>query len=425
VSQSRSIRVLTTDEERELLEAAQGAEVHVVEAALYSGIRLRRLEGLGWSDMRLSEGRLQISEVEQAPVTPTFARVLCELTADRANRPDGAAGGDLGLANARNTLRRVARRAGVPMGERVLEATFAARARRHSAKHWMMLARQAVTSLHSLDLRQEPAAVSAFAAGATAFTSSWRNHVARRLLKDLERKRNPDGGFGLNKAYDAFQTGEENPPDTSYTITIAGHVGRVLIGAASEGAVTPNEIDRLVELLLKTPRCPGGPGTCFGYSTLPRDAKTCVHNVNASAGWFLDAAQEICRPRREIRRVVAEVTARETASYDALTGSWPYMEGSDRPNDFNHNAGSIEAMLRLAPAIGRPAAARLMSRRDYAGPSDPIGQIRLLPYVPSRIPDFAQEAASQVERTKHNPMLLSQVAYWIARTARAEASRLG
>jgi hypothetical protein len=66
-----------------------------------------------------------------------------------------------------------------------------------------------------------------------------------------------------------------------------------------------------------------------------------------------------------------------------------------------------------------------MRRRDYATPVDPIGQIRLLPFLPSSMPHFAQEAERQLDRTKRDPMLLSQVAYWIARTARSELRKVG
>lgn len=458
MGESQTIRLLTADEEHELLAAAEGSETLLVEAALYSGVGLRRLETLRWNDLHLAKGKVRLTKAGHAPITPTFARALCELAPARGKASDAGTGdpgdGELGLRQIRKTIRRVAKRADVAVGERVLNATFAARWLRYggppgqhrlfglpspepvapghdesrrgqSVEHWLDLARRAVTCLQSLDLRSQPAAVSAFAAGASALIDGWSDPRARQLLEQLREKRNPDGGFGLNMEYDAFQTGEVNPADTSYTVSMAGHVGRVLLDAARAGVVPTDEIERLVELMLDTPRCPGGPGTCFGYSMLQRDAATCVHNVNATAGWFLHAAQDLCPQRAELRRVVAEIAVREAATYEFETGSWRYMESTKRLNDFNHNAGSVEGTLRLVPAVGRHAAPLLMRRRDYETPVDPVGQIRLLPFLPSSMPHFAQEAERQVDRAQRDPMLLSQVAYWIARTARSELRRAG
>lgn len=187
----------------------------------------------------------------------------------------------------------------------------------------------------------------------TAETSRWLDAVFDREL--------PQGGWGLGFASDAFSDGTINPVDTLYTVTTAGHVGRVLLEGYDAGVVPGERVQRTVDVLLEQiPHVPQrGPGLCLAYSEHDHDARAgCVHNVNAQAGLFLDAA------------------------YDHDGRWWPYGEGSAMGSDAGHNhmASKVIAMLRLAPSIGEDAGASL-SAADFDQPRDVLGHVRITPYT--------------------------------------------
>ena len=282
-------------------------------------------------------------------------------------------------------------------------------------RRWDSISGLALSALSAHDLHAEGASTIAFAYGATGLVFGWDAQENGALLAILQQKRNPDGGFGLNREYDAFATGESNPPDTTYAITTAGHVGRVLLDAAAAGAVPPAEIRGLAEVLLGLPRCGGEPGACVGYSTIARDSLRCVHNVNASVGWFLHRAVREHSADQEAADLAAAIGVRTAAAYDEDVGGWSYAEGGTRRNDVNHEAGTVEGMLLLDPPLGRRALSRLMRRRDYGSPRDPIGQIRLLPHSRGSHEEFALEAARQIGLNRSRPAILAQIAYWVAR----------
>lgn len=289
---------------------------------------------------------------------------------------------------------------------------------------WKERAEHALRIFEDRAGRDEPATALAFATGARAALRGWDDSGVVDYIRQLLATRNPDGGFGLGWAYDAFNTGETNAPDTTYTVTTAAHVGRVLLEGAAHGAVDSVEVERLVEVVLAIPLVAGvWPGACIGYSTYERDAETCVHNVNASVALFLLRAAPLISRRDTAIDLALRLAQHEIASYRVDEGSWHYMGTAGRPNDMNHEAACIEAALAFAPPIGADAAQRFSARRDYTRWSDPLAQIRLLSSWQSDDRHLRAAFDAMVHHGEMTVPILAQCAYWAAMAA--EAERIG
>ena len=226
-----------------------------------------------------------------------------------------------------------------------------------------------------------------------------------------------DGGFGLDHRYDPFGYKEPNPAATTYTMTVCGHVGRVLLSAYRARLVERHIVQRMVALVMELPRVAErhGEGACVGYSTRAKDARECVTNVNQWAGWFLDVAREHGMTAPGSERLIADITRRQASGYRADYGSWPYIEGRPAANDFNHAAASAEAALRLSPAVGRHAGATLMNRRDYERWVDPMAQLRLAACPPLATDSLLPVAEYLLDDPRQEPRVLTQFALWTAR----------
>lgn len=201
----------------------------------------------------------------------------------------------------------------------------------------------------------------------TAQDTGWSSPATAAALSELLALQNPDGGFGLAVAWDAFQDGTVNPASTSYTVTTAGHVGWPLLAAYREGAVGPVPLERAVDSLLdSTARLEDG--TCLAYSTSPDDAhEPCVHNVNIGAAAFLAAVSGATSYRRdELRALVAAVSSRLTRGYDRATGYWVYMSGRTAPQDMSHQIYTATSADALDESFG--AVSRMMARPWWRQP---------------------------------------------------------
>ena len=282
---------------------------------------------------------------------------------------------------------------------------------------WSTLAARATDAFAKLDDGELSAHAYAFASEAVALEKGWDDPRVDEWLRAALAQQNPDGGFGLGRSYDPFGYGDPNPPETSYVVSVTGHVGRVLLAAHRAGKVSDETIRSLVELVLQAPRQGGGVGTCLGYSMRRKDARECVNNVNQAAGWFLAGAIDRGLGDDRARRLLSEITQRQAANYRPALGGWRYIEERDEPNDFNHEAGSIEGALRLSPPIGADAGSRYMTRRDYRRWLDPLGQVRLLPYFPAHAASQLDAFEYMLDHEGQSASLLAQFAAYASRTA--------
>lgn len=261
----------------------------------------------------------------------------------------------------------------------------------------------------------------AFLAGALAELHGWADPRVRTHLDRVYAQRLASGGYGLPYAWDAFQDGTTNPATTTYAITVTGQVGRVLLDGYRAGAVPRAEIERLVDATVRMPRIADGrPGICVSYSSTANDTRPgyCVYNIVASAGKFLADARAagVVRPGQDA--LIAGVTQRDAYGYRTGTGLWPYLDGSTRVNDWNHNAINVEAELTLSPGIGREALARQMSWTSPPRWYDPLGQVALLPYSCRHAAGLLDDYDAMLRDSRQTAGLAAQMAYWASRAAR-------
>lgn len=188
-------------------------------------------------------------------------------------------------------------------------------------------------------------------AGATKY---WLDRVYARQLSS--------GGWGLGYAWDWRNDGTVNPASTAYTITTAGHVGRMLIDGYDDGAVPRSRVLSAVTSLLNTSTTAGG--RCISYSNSSYDAnKPCVFNVNATAAWFLWSAHTrgIIPAGREAEHARKWRTFRDYnwshGFSDDLTGwngapGFPYEQGLTVLQDPWHHAATVWPLYEMDPATG-------------------------------------------------------------------------
>jgi hypothetical protein len=200
----------------------------------------------------------------------------------------------------------------------------------------------------------------AHAAYASALLYGWNHAGALALLAKLRALRNPDGGYGVGRAWDAFQDGTTNPADTTYVVTVAGHAGPVLLSAYQAGLVPRSEIQALVDVVVRAPRVPVDRGQCVAYSTAVADAGRCVHNVSAGAARFLQDAARAGFGATGMHRLITDVTIQELVAYREAGQWWPYLDDG-AAQDADHNAYSAASMYRLAYWVGREAVYRMMT----------------------------------------------------------------
>lgn len=221
-------------------------------------------------------------------------------------------------------------------------------------------------------------------AGTAARLNTWSHAYTTSYLTKLYTLDNPDGGYGLGYAYDAFGDGTTNPPDATYLVTITDHVGRVLLDGYKAGVVPRPKVQTLVNLVVNFPRIPGiDRGACLAYSSNPNDVQAglCVHNVNAGAALFLHEAASAGFGATGMHKTITDITLHEVNA--ARLGDygdpvwWAYQD--DGPNqDVDHNSYSAEAVYRLAYWLGRETVYQILAR-DYPGdPGAPVAHMRLV-----------------------------------------------
>jgi hypothetical protein len=245
---------------------------------------------------------------------------------------------------------------GVPMPSAEAKARWAAL----SSRLTVLAAAMPADEVHG-------AAFVAARAWGQAHQTGWDSPQVAAWLDQLLGYRNPDGGFGLSVAWDAYQDGSVNPAETSYTVTTAGHVGWLLLEAHRQGVLPVEVVHRAVDSLLDhTARLDGG--TCLAYSTAAADAATpCVYNVSFGGAAFLKAAAAATGYRAgDTAAVVAAVAGRLSAGYDPETGYWEYLAGAGQPQDISHQTYTATSADLVDPRFG--AVARMMRAPWWSQP---------------------------------------------------------
>ncbi len=241
---------------------------------------------------------------------------------------------------------------------------------------WAARARMAIKKFH--DDGAQTAYTYAAMAEAHGRLNGWDSPSAVAYLAKVYALQQPDGGWGLGYAYDAFQDGSVNPADTTYTVTLADHVGPALLAGYQAGVVSRERVQAIADMLVSLPRVPVEQGQCVAYSDQPADAKPgyCVHNVNAGVGYFLTraAAAGITTPGGQ--DLVAGITVQEVAAYQTAVSWWAYRDGAPGLQDTDHEGYSAQSVYALAEPVGTDAAMQVMTHA-YTDPNAALAHMRL------------------------------------------------
>lgn len=259
---------------------------------------------------------------------------------------------------------------------------------------WRTRAEAALARFVAGDDDKQTAFAYAYATQSAAWLYGWDDARVDALLAKVYARRNPDGGWGLPYAWDWLADGSVNPPTTTYTVTIAGHVGPMLLEAYKAGKVPQADVKKLVDLIMSTPRVTSygtDRGQCVGYSRVPSDAQYCVHNVNAGAAWFLTKANEAGVQAQGLTTLVVDIIRRETAHYivgpftangRTVVSWWKYKDTASL-NDTDHNSYQAAAMYDLVPYLGQATVWNHMNNALSDNPeSAPLAHIRLTGLAP-------------------------------------------
>lgn len=269
------------------------------------------------------------------------------------------------------------------------------------------LADTALARLTAIDDGAQLAFVYAYAASAAGARHGWDNAVTVAYL-DKVRSLRVAGGWPANTT------------SNFYTITLADHVGPVLLEAYQHAAASSAEVMQVANLLIATPCTTTAAGQCVSYLTYSTSAD-CVHNQNAAVGLFLDHVRAAGLSVAGADALVAQITRREAAAYNPTARAWPYSDTQQPISDADHTSLSAEAALTLSPAIGRQAVDKLMTTA-YAGSTEvnsPLAHLRAGAFDPARTGDWLAEAQTyQAGATQaSSPTRQAQIARWAARIA--------
>ena len=200
---------------------------------------------------------------------------------------------------------------------------------------------------------------------ASGRTRGWTDVRTTRYLAKILSMKNPDGGYGLPFAYDVLGDGTINPATSTYTVTMADHVGSPLLEGYKHGAVPRAEVQSIVNLIMSTPRIDTAQGQCVAYSRHANDSVpyACVHNVNAGAARFLLEANSAGVGKSGLALLVEGVMRREVSAYLPASKNWHY---ADTPlmTDQAHRGYEVYSIYYLAPPLGSNLAWYMMNT-DY------------------------------------------------------------
>jgi hypothetical protein len=275
------------------------------------------------------------------------------------------------------------------------------------SQQWRALAVQALARFRADDDGAQRTNTYAWAAEAELRLNGDTPYL-RQLLNKIYSQRKPDGGWGLNFAHDKFDNGTINDINTTYTVTLAGHVGPPFLLAYQRGIdviTAPDgstwsikaQLKVIVNLLMTTPRIDTAQGQCLAYSRNPNDNVPygCVHNASAGAARFLFDVNAAGIGKSGLAALVEGITRREAYAYvvsglscggQPRTNWYRYMD-TPSCNDADHNSYNAESMYFLAPPIGQNMAWMHMTNSFSDNTNAPVAHFRLaaLPPIPGRI----------------------------------------
>lgn len=234
---------------------------------------------------------------------------------------------------------------------------------------------QAIADFARLDDGTLGAHPYAWVAEAIAVRRGWDDPQVAAYLAKVYAQQNPDGGYGINAAWDAFGDGTVNAADTTYAITLTDHVGPVFLAGYKAGVVPRERVEQVVEQVERFPLAEGE-GTCVSYSTTPSDARWCTGNINASAAHFLWRADQAGFDV-DMSRVPGIVAMNRATLVDGEW--WTYSSGETARQDWYHNVTMVEASMDLDPPVGR-VAFDAMRRATVADPWERAAMLRLARY---------------------------------------------
>lgn len=244
---------------------------------------------------------------------------------------------------------------------------------------WRARAEAAITAFVAQDDGQQTAFAYAYVTQAIAWLYGWNDPRAATYLDKVYSLRNPDGGWGLGYAWDFGGDSTVNPANTTYSVTLAGHVGPMLLEAYRAGKVPREDVKKVVDLLMSTPRVTAygtTTGQCVAYSRSGNDSAFCVHNVNAGVGWFLTKANQAGVGATGLNKLVVDIVRREVAYYIPATMWWKYKDTASG-NDADHNSYSGETMYDLVPQLGGEVAWNHMANAFNDNANAPVAHVRL------------------------------------------------
>ena len=244
---------------------------------------------------------------------------------------------------------------------------------------WRSRATAAVSRFRSLDNGSAGAYAYASMAEACGRLYGWKHSYTSGYLAKVYALQNPDGGWGLGREYDAFQDGSVNGPDTTYTVTLADHVGMPLLAGWQAGVVPRARVQGVVDLLMAMPRIPVEHGQCVAYSTRPADCQPGyeVHNVSAGVAYFLHRAAAAGFGATGMHRLITDITVHQVHAYRPDDVWWPYIGDGDL-QDVDHQAYSAQSMYPVAYWVGREAIYQLMTTAYPDDPLSPLAHMRLV-----------------------------------------------
>lgn len=329
--------------------------------------------------------------------------------------PDALVGGAAAAQQHAPVLLTSSRRGGA-------SATAAVVGRLRGLPSWLQLTLDLLARQQALGDATYVAYDAAYQADSLAQLYGWADPEVRAQLTRMRSVRKPDGGYGLEKSWDAFQDGTVNPSSTSYLATVTDHVGRVLLAGLPSGATSASEVGSLVDLVLAWPRVKGD-SSCLAYSPAYGDDRICVYNVNTAAAWFLRAANDA----GVVRAGALDLSSR-LYSHDAVhesSGWWPYSAASTKRQDWNHNSAMIDAQLPLDPSAGQASLDAVMPN-GWVNPDplaqrydDAMGYLRLVPYACGYRSSSLMSAARSVAAKQAIGSDTGQLTLWTALTTQA------
>jgi len=264
---------------------------------------------------------------------------------------------------------------------------------------------------------------------AKALIYGWNNKDVESELNALMYFINQNG-FSFNKEFDAFGDGTVNPDTTIYTITLTDHLGPVLLEANKHGAINDSILFSIYNILIDImPADSIGNGYCVSYSNSINDVGAgCVHNVNISYAYFLNALKEYNFYENNTNNLIEEIIKREKLAYLPEAYNFPYWDGNDRLTDQNHLCFQAWCMNYLydndLKMYSNLIVDNILNNREKSI-SSLIGHLRILPiddslsdslYIDLLNLNNGTDTTYSFNTTYNmqNPRVISQFAVWTA-----------